>query len=379
MSMRAALLVMLAGTSGAALGCKDKYRPPDSEQIPPLRNGSAFAADGSGADRTGAGAVGSSPSEGSSATSGSAASAGTADPAAAGLALALPAEIGPPPPFDKLRRYQKRSDVLASLGASIREASGTERRELDERKALLPAWMFADHGDPIYSTPIPGVLARLSYEGNRLQEIALISANGTWLETAVTTRWGTGDTRTPGTHEYPASSVGWSATLTVTSALAELVLTVAEIPAIEHTPDAPGLFKMFADVGSLIGEPLAAGERVFGDAFVIESADDEGAVAERSEAQQGYADVTLPWTGSEWTTVLRVDQKTGKVVQATIDGETDEYEERVELMKQLKAAFGKPQTIITDAGYQRIGFSTTTLVITLTDHDPHWTIEMHRR
>ncbi len=380
MRARPALLLLLASVSAGAVGCKDRQRSGDSGPATVSDPGSA---DGAEVGRTDAG---SSAGNGADTDGGSAgtnnAGAGTA---AAGIALVLPAQVGPPPPFDKVRRYQKRSDVLAALGSAIREATPAEVAQFDDLRMYSPGWMVGV-SDSIYSTPMAGVFARLSFSENRLDEIALVSLNAAALDAEVTTRWGSGGVVGPDAREYPASPAGWSATLTIFQpnhtikrAIAELVLEVSEIGVAEQTPDAPGLFKMFADVGSLIGEPLTAGQRVFGEAFVIESADEDGAAAELSDARQGYADVTLPWTGSEWTTVLRVDQKTGKVVQATIDGETDEYEERVELMKQLKAAFGKPQAVITDAGYQRIGFSTKTLVVTLTDDDPHWTIEMHRR
>lgn len=376
MRSRAALLLVLGGTSAGAIGCKDKLA--ESVPAPSSRPGSATV------DPAVEGAT--DPGSGTATGSNTGSDGGMGSSAAAGLALMLPTEIGPPAPFDKLRRYQKRSDVLATLGSAIREATAAEISQFDDLKLRFPAWTFGWRGDSLYSTPMAGVFAELLFSENRLDEIVLVSINAAALESAVTTSWGAGSAEGPNVRKYPASPAGWSATFTVLGpdrtvkqAIAELALKVSEIGVVQHTPDAPGLFKMFADVGSLIGEPLTAGQRVFGEAFVIESADEDGTVAEASDARQGYADVTLPWTGSEWTTVLRVDQKTGKVVQATIDGETDEYEERVELMKQLKAAFGKPQTVITDAGYLRIGFSTKTLVITLTDDDPHWTIEMHRR
>lgn len=367
MSSRAVLLLVLGGTSAGAIGCKDKLA--DSGPAPLADPGPATVDPVS----AGATAPGSDQAPGRSAGL----DGGTGPAAAAGLVLALPAETGPPAPFDKLRRHQKWNDVLATLGPTVREATEREIAQLQDLRTYDPAWTRGT--GTVYATPVAGVFARLSFAQNRLDGIVLIATDRAALETAVTNRWGGGRVPEPGVREYPASPAGWSATLTVLSRVAELALTVSELAVVEHTPDAPGLFKMFADVGTLIGEPLTEGQRVFGEAFVIESADDDGAVAEATEARQGYADVTLPWTGSKWTTVLRVDQQTGKVVQATIDGETDEYEERVELMKQLKAAFGKPQAVITDAGYQRIGFSTQTLVITLTDDDPHWTIEMHRR
>jgi hypothetical protein len=379
------LLLLVAGASTGGLGCKDKSKLTDSEPIPPRRGSPELPVGSEEAD----------PATGSAADASTTTGMMTYPPSSADakpIALALPTKIAPPPPFDTLRRWQKRSDLLSTLGSAVREATNDQRAGLESLTAKSTIWSIGSD-EPLYATALPRVFAQFASQENRLSRITFVTtdpAAAVAIYRDAVNRWGDGDRAINpygSLRTYSASEAGWSAQLETieegpssTIVGTVLALHVAEIQLSADPSAASGsMFKMFADVGTLIGQPLTAGKQVFGDAFVIESADEEDGVAEKTEARQGYADVTLPWSGSEWTTVLRVDQQTGKVVQATIQGATDEYEERVELMKQLKAAYGKPSAIITDAGYQRIGFSTKTLIVTLTDDDPLWTIEMHAR
>ena len=310
----------------------------------------------------------------------------------------LPVAPGLPPPYDRFRPYMKEADVLAAIAEA----------------GIMPHPAEADLELPnltTYATAIPGVVATFDFDGDhRLSAVTFYGPAYGHLRPLVLARWGDGASGSAGPmfgiqREWPASTVGWRASLTYPDphpdptgmgAYMARTTTVLRIERADNRAGggAPGTALTAAGAGTVavtsslwgqlapvVGSPLASASAVLGRGLVLETDDRDDTVghAERPARRQGYARLATPWSAEPWEIVLHVDPATGKVADCAVTGTTDDEAARVALFVSLRAAFGTAKTAISDAGRIEIAFTTPALELRIGERSDLWMIVLRAR
>jgi hypothetical protein len=292
--------------------------------------------------------------------------------------LELSEDVGPPAPFEKLRPRMKQADVLAILA------------DANVRPALSVPDDFSFGENQVYETGQPGVLAALSYVDGRIVRVT-IQAIDEGVLTAVRDRWGKPATVDPNAISgyettWRAGATGWTASLYTrpppnASGLSLWKITELEL---ETTTERAGatvaVDDLFAKLVPLVGSSLVAAERTFGPGLRREIADTDESAAERGEARQGFATVTVPWSPGPWELVLSPEPAADRIRTIVLRGATADEAGRVGLFGALRKALGvEPRAVVSEAGRFEVQLATATVLVRVAEpSENQWNITIQR-
>lgn len=295
-------------------------------------------------------------------------------PDAAVPALALPEEIGPPAPFDRLRPQMKHADAMAALAGNSRVF-----------KAALPEKFEIPDGATVYELA-PGIAAHLMFYDARLHSITIMSGSEPALvANAVFARWNNGTKEDSGLHNRHTyrSSSGWLVTLEVPKRDNEFEFVKTNVLTFA-SHQAPGLAinvtdQVFPQLSKLLGAKLDVAVETFGSGLQRETADGEETSPERVAPRQGFGILKVKWTTNQWQMVLQTDASE-RVTSVLLTGPTTNETERTALFDALRAAFGAPRAGVSRAGRLEIELGTgATVVRCVEPRDGAWEITIARR
>jgi len=281
----------------------------------------------------------------------------------------LPDAVGLPAPYDKLRPFMLRSEVLTLLNKPPR---------LDKVPSMLADLL---RGPTVFAGPHDTYL-KLDFDRNdRLQGVAFVDhAPGAFVEEA-RANWKRGKVSALDASfdrvETWSIRGAWTVSLGVGRSRATAYSGSEEVARLAYVadPDAtdvpPQRAPSVASIGKLLGRPMSAATELFGTAMHLEVRATDASRAE-ADPDQGYARVTFPFADDPWEVTLHVEAQ--RIVRVRLVGAAVDTAARRALMKTLEEAFGARRPLVGDTGDPQIGFGASNVVAV---HDGGaWQVEL---